>query len=283
MTAAVAERRRVAPRPIARDAVGIGLRPAHYAAIAEAPPEVDFFEVIAENLLGRAGPARDHAAAVARRYPLVAHGVSMDLVGVEPIDEAHLAAFAALVRAHRMPWATDHLCWSASEGRHHHELLPPPLLDEAVGWAADRIRRVQAALDVPFGVENVSSYVAWGDDEMPEWTFLRRVVEAADCGVLLDLNNVVVSAHNQAFSPLDYLDAVPWDRVLEVHLAGHEARPDGLRHDTHDRAVDDEVWALYAEAWRRGGPFPTLVEWDDAIPALDVVVAEARRARAIRR
>lgn len=270
-------------RTIARDAVGIGLRPVHYAAITATAPEIDFFEVIAENLLGRSELPRRHAEAVARRYPLVAHGVSMDLAGTDPLDELHLAAFAALVRGLEMPWATEHLCWSASEGRRHHELLPPPLIEEAIGWTAERIRRVQAALDVPFGVENVSTYLSWAHDELTEWDFLRRVVEAADCGVLLDLNNVVVSAHNHGFSPLRYLDAVPWDRVLLVHLAGHELRADGLQHDTHDRAVDAEVWSLYREAWRRGGPFPTLIEWDDAIPPLEVVLAEARRAREVRR
>ena len=213
---------------------------------------------------------------------VVAHGVSLNLCGAEPLDEAHLAALRALVEAHGMPWASDHLCWSRTGATRHHDLLPAPLSAALVPWVAARVRAVAAALGVPFAVENLSSYVAFTRDDLREWEFLRGVAEAADCGVLLDVNNLVVSSHNHGFAVEDYLDGVPWERVVEVHVAGHELLPDGRRIDTHDRAVSEEVWAVYRAAWRRGGPFPTLLEWDDRIPSLAEVCAEAARARAWR-
>lgn len=267
---------------IPRDGVGLGLRPVHYRAIAERPPDVDFFEIIVENYLGPSELPRRRLAEVAARYPLVAHGVSLDLLGASPLDEAHLAAVRGLLEAHRIPWFTDHLCWTRSGGASHHDLLPAPYAEALVAYAAERARRVQEALGVPFAIENLSSYVAWARDEMPEWVFYRRVVAEAGCGYLLDLNNIYVSSVNHGFDPLTYLEAIDWDRVLQVHVAGHTILPSGMRLDTHDQAVCDEVWALYRAAWRMGGPFPTLLEWDDAIPSLEVAVAEVHRAREAR-
>ncbi len=267
---------------IPRDGVGVGLRAAHYPALREGPVDLDFLEVLVDNYLGVSELPRLRLAEVGARYPLVAHGVALDLLGAGRLDARYLRRLRALVRRHAMPWATDHLCWTSSEGAAHHDLLPAPNTERLVPYAAARIRKVQAALGVPFGVENVSSYVAWEGDDLPEWVFLSRVAEAADCGLLLDVNNIWVSACNHGFDPVEYLRAIPWRRVLHVHLAGHRVRADGLLHDTHDQPVCDAVWRLYAEAWRLGGPFPTLVEWDADIPPLDVVVREARRAIEVR-
>jgi hypothetical protein len=181
----------------------------------------------------------------------------------------------------RPPWVSDHLCWCAAGGVHLHDLLPLPLTREAVGHVAERVRVVQGELGVPFALENVSSYLTFRADEMPEHAFVAEVLEAADCGLLLDVNNVFVSAQNHGFDPIVYLDAMPADRVFQMHLAGHLDRGRFL-HDNHGGHVCDEVWSLYRHACRRVGRCSTLVEWDDAIPALPVLLAEAERARAVR-
>ena len=235
-----------------------------------------------ENYLGASDLPRDRLDDVAVHYPLVGHGVSLNLMGADPLDDGHLARLAALVRRYRMPWFSDHLCWSGSGGHRHHDLLPAPYASDLVPYLAARARWVQQRIGVPFGIENLSSYVTWRRGDLTEWGFYRRVVEESGCWYMLDINNLYVSSMNHGFDPMEYLASVRWDRVLQVHLAGHLVRPDGLRHDTHDRPVCDEVWALYREAWRRGGPFPTLIEWDDRIPALDEVLAEAARAVQVR-
>lgn len=282
------EHARTSPWPplLKPDALGLGLRPSHLEGLGHASqgPDVlpDFLEVLLDNHLGASPLPRQRLASVARKHPLVGHSVSLNLLGTDPLDAVHLGRMAALVRQHRMPMVTDHLCWSASAGRPHHDLLPFPYAEDLVPYAVARIRAVQAALGVPFGVENLSSYLSFTRDEMPEWAFVRRVVEGADCGLLLDVNNVVVSSVNHGFAVEDYLRQVPWDRVMYVHVAGHQVREDGLRHDTHDRAVSDAVWAAYGRAWKLGGPFPTVLEWDADIPALNVAVAELERARRAR-
>lgn len=267
---------------IARDAVGLGLRPVHLAALKERVPGLGFVEIIAENFLGRSELAREQLAEVAARLPIVAHNVSLNLLGTDALDRAYLRRLRALVERHRIPWVTDHLCFSAVHGAHLHDLLPVPLSSSLVPWAIDRIKAVQDALGVPFGVENASTYLRFVDDDLSEIAFLSQIVEGADCHLLLDINNVFVASVNHRFDPRAFLDDVPWDRVLYVHLAGHLTRPDGLRHDTHDRPVDDAVWALYREAWLRGGPFPTLLEWDEHIPPFDTALAEAMKAIAVR-
>jgi uncharacterized protein (UPF0276 family) len=269
-------------KDIRRDALGLGLRPCWLAALATRPPGVDFLEVLVENLLGEAELPGVRLEALGGHFPLVGHGVSLDVAGTDPLDRPFLRRLAQLLAQHQMPWHSDHLCWTSSAGHAHHELLPTPHVEALIPYVASRVRAIRSAIGVPFGLENVSSYLRWKLDDLPEWVFLRRVAEEADCGLLLDVNNIVVSAVNHGFDPLDYLDEVPWERVLHVHLAGHQIRPDGLRHDTHDRSVSDEVWAVYAEAWRRGGPFPTVLEWDDQIPDLPVALAELDKAREVR-
>ncbi len=270
-------------RRLPPDALGLGLRPAHFSEIHGEMPDVGFFEIIAENFLGVAELPRVHLDRVAAGYPVVAHNISLNLLGTDPLDTRYLERLRWLIRRHGMPFATDHLAWTSSDGERHHDLLPVPCSASLVPWAAARVRQVQDALGVPFGIENPSTYLRFARDELPEWEFVRRVAEAADCGLLLDVNNVYVSSVNHGFDPRAYLAAVPWERVLYVHIAGHTVRPDGLRHDTHDAAVAPAVWELYAEAWRLGGPFPTLLEWDDRIPSLEVLRRELAIAVEVRR
>lgn len=267
---------------LSREALGLDLRPPHYEAIERLRPELGFLEIIAENYLGPSPLPRERLRRIAERYPIVAHGVSLNLLGEAPLDRDFLSRLRDLIQELRIPYFTDHLCWTAFEGVTHHDLLPAPCDPELIPYAAGRAFEVQEALGVPFGIENLSSYVAWERDAMPEWEFYRRVVEESGCSSMLDLNNVFVSSVNHGFDPREYLDSVPWRRVLQVHLAGHQTLPSGLRHDTHDRPVCDEVWSLYEEAWRRGGPCPTLLEWDAEIPPLPVALAELDKARRAR-
>jgi len=184
------------------------------------------------------------------------------------------------------PCFSDHLCWTQLDDWHSHDLLPTPFTEEIADHAASRAEIVQGLLSVPFGIENLSSYAAFAGSTLTEWEFYRRVVEGAKVWRMLDINNIFVSAENHGFDPHAYLESVDWDRVLYVHLAGHHVRPDGLRIDTHDAPVCAEVWGLYRDAWTLGGPFPTLIEWDDNIPTWERLVEEAtsaRRHREIRR
>jgi uncharacterized protein (UPF0276 family) len=157
-----------------------------------------------------------------------------------------------------------------------------PYANDLIPWIGHRIQAARSAVGLPFGIENVSTYFRFGRDEMPEWEFISRIAETADCGLLIDINNIYVSAVNHGFDAIDYLKAIPWKRVLYVHIAGHQKRPDGLLHDTHDRAVSQDVWRLYAAAWRLGGPFPTVLEWDADLPDFATVVAELELARMVR-
>jgi uncharacterized protein (UPF0276 family) len=204
----------------------------------------------------------------------------MNLGGTDPLDARHLDALDALVRRYQPAWVSEHLCWSAF-GRHHaHDLLPLPFTEEALRVVVERVRRVQDRLGRRILVENVSSYVTFPHSTMPEWTFLGAVAETADCGILLDVNNVYVSAVNNGFAPDDYVRGLPLGRVGQIHLAGHANAGTHLI-DTHDHPVPDAVWDVYRTAVARFGPVATLVEWDDRIPSFAEVVAEAERARAL--
>ena len=273
----------MAPPGLQRDALGLGLRPPHYAHIFETWPRIDYFEIIAENFIGEAAPPRDKLTRVAERYPVVLHGVGLNLLGHAPLDEKYLDAIAALADRVDAPFVTDHLCWTGAHGISHHDLLPTPYVDDLVELAAERARHVQSHVGRPFGIENLSSYVTFAASTMPEWTFYTRVAESADCWLMLDINNVYVSSVNHGFAPQDYLAAIDFSRVLQVHLAGHSVEPDGTIVDTHDRPVCAEVWELYADAYRRAGPFPTLLEWDANIPPMPVMLEELDRAREVRR
>ncbi|HTM15671.1 MAG TPA: DUF692 domain-containing protein, partial [Terracidiphilus sp.] len=214
---------------------------------------------------------------ILEQYRVVQHGVSMYFGSVTEPDPEHLKRLKTLVRRTGTPWLSDHLCWGSVDGRYTHDLLPLPYTWEAVARTVERVRKVQDYLEIPVAVENVSSYAAFTASEMTEWEFLNEVVERADCGILLDVNNIYVSSVNHEFDPMQYVNAVPAERVAQIHIAGH-SRYEKYILDTHDHPVIDPVWKLYARAIERCGPTPTLLEWDDHIPNFDEVHAEAKKA-----
>lgn len=264
--------------------VGVGLRPKHYAVILDessrACPGIDWFEAISENYMVPGGRPLRVLEEVRTRFPIALHGVAMNIGSADPLDDGYLARLDALVRRFEPEWVTDHLCWTGIDGRSLHDLLPLPYTETVIDHVAERIARVQDRLGRRIALENVSTYLAFRDDEMPEWEFLAAIAARADCGILFDVNNVFVSAHNHGFDAEKYVDSIPGERVFQVHLAGpSEAGP--LLIDTHDGPVRDEVWRLYARFVRRVGPVSTLIEWDESIPPLARVAEEAAKARAI--
>jgi uncharacterized protein (UPF0276 family) len=257
--------------------VGIGLRIPHYRHILEKKPVVDWFEIISENYMIDGGRPLTVLDQILEQYRVVQHGVSMYFGSAERLNHEHLRRLKDLVRRTKTPWLSDHLCWGSVDGRYTHDLLPMPYTWEAAANTADKIRQVQDFVEVPVVVENVSSYAEYHVSEMTEWEFLNEVVEKADCGILLDVNNIYVSSQNHEFDPLTYVNAVPAERVAQIHIAGH-SRYEKYILDTHDHPVIDPVWALYARAIERCGPTATLLEWDDKIPSFDEVHAEAMKA-----
>jgi uncharacterized protein (UPF0276 family) len=264
--------------------IGVGLRTAHYprilAAAGPASLGIDFFEAISENYMVPGGRPLRVLGDVRARFPLVLHGVSLNVGSTDPQDGAYLAELGALARRFEAAWVSDHLCWTGVGGRNLHDLLPLPYTEASLAHVADRVRRAQDALGRRIALENVSSYFAYRADAMPEWEFVARLAERADCGLLLDVNNVFVSAHNHGFDAERYLAAIPAERVFQIHLAGHSEQGE-LLIDTHDHPVRSEVWTLYESALRRLGPVSTLIEWDAEIPELETLAAEAARAREI--
>lgn len=260
--------------------VGVGYRVPHYRYVVENHPPMDFFEILSENFMVDGGSPRHFLTQLAAHYPLVAHGVSLS-VGSDP-EPGYLDRLKALLDQVNPPWFSDHLCFTGVVGRRVHDLLPLPYTAETARHTATRIRQAQEHTGRLFAVENVSSYLGYRDSAMPEEAFLAEVVEAADCAILLDVNNIYVSACNHGFDPIAYLDGVPMDRVVQIHLAGHTVKEEGYRLDTHDGPVCDAVWALYREAIRRLGPVSTLIEWDGEIPTFERLTEEAERARSHR-
>lgn len=259
---------------------GVGLRTAHYPTIEHERVPVDFFEAITEGFMRPGGNPRRMLRVVAERFPIALHGVSLSLGSVDPLNETYLADLAALVGEVKPALVSDHLCWSGYGGHYAHDLLPLPYTEEALAHVAERIARVQDRLGRRMLVENVSSYISFTHSTMTEWEFLTELSQRADCLLLLDVNNIFVSAHNHGFDALDFVRGVPRDRVAQMHLAGHRQRGD-LLLDTHDAAVCEGVWTLYEAATQRFGPVSTLIEWDADIPPLAEVVAEADKARAL--
>jgi uncharacterized protein (UPF0276 family) len=243
-------------------------------------PAVPFFEVISENFMVDGGRPLAVLERVRRDYPVAVHGVSLSLGSAEPVDRAYLVRLKRLVDRFDPAVVSDHLCWTGIGGHNSHDLLPMPLTEEAARATARKIRQVQDVLGRRILVENISSYVEFSASALSEGEFLRDVAEKADCGILLDLNNLYVNSRNHGLDPRRFLDRIPAGRVGQMHLAGHEDHGD-LVIDTHDHPVSDAVWALYEDALRRFGPVPTLIEWDARIPPFEVVRAEARRAEAV--
>jgi uncharacterized protein (UPF0276 family) len=257
--------------------IGVGLRTTHYRDILEGKPAVDWFEVLSENYMQTRGRPLAILDQVAERYPVVLHGVSMSIGSTDPLDRAYLAELKALRDRIGARWVSDHLCWTGAHGKNTHDLLPLPLTEEALRHTARRVREVQDFLGAPLVLENVSSYASFAASTMTEWEFVSALVREADCGLLLDVNNVYVSARNHGFDPKAYLRALPMDRVVQFHVAGHS---DLGTHviDTHIGPVPDPVWELLQVARALGADAPVLLEWDADIPPLAVVHADALRA-----
>ena len=257
--------------------VGLGLRAPHLDHILSRKPDVSWFEIISENYMVDGGRALQRLDRILEQYHVVQHGVGLYVGSAQGVDREHLRRLKALVRRTGSPWVTDHLCWGSVDGTFSHDLLPLPYTREAVERAVENIQRVRGELEVPFAVENVSSYAEFRDSEMTEWEFLTEVSERADAGILLDVNNIYVSAINHGFDPMVYVEHVPHERVAQIHIAGH-ARYERFVIDTHDHPVIDPVWRLYARAIELCGSTPTLLEWDARIPPFEEVHAEALKA-----
>jgi uncharacterized protein (UPF0276 family) len=254
---------------------GLGLRREHYAHVVENQPAVDWFEVISENFMVGGGNPRRVLEAVRGDYPVVLHGVSLSIGSTDPLDERYLDALDALARQVEPAWISDHLCWGTAHGVNAHDLLPLPYTEEALDHVARRVARVQERLGRRILLENPSSYLLL-DGDMTEYEFIAELARRADCGILLDVNNVYVSAHNHGFDARAYLAAMPAERVGQIHLAGH-SEDGALLIDTHDGYVCDEVWQLYAEAIGRFGPRATMIEWDADVPAFEELEGELAR------
>jgi uncharacterized protein len=262
--------------------IGVGARPKHNPEQHEArQPSIDWCEVISENFMVDGGRPLANLDRLRASYRVVPHGVSLSIGAARPLDRDYLTKLKAVVDRIDPPWFTDHLCWTGAFGVDIHDLLPVPFTRDVITYVAERIRRVQDFIGRPFGIENASSYMTFTADAMPEWEFLGELTEKADCGILLDCNNVYVSSRNHGFDAEKYIDAVPADRVIQMHLAGHTDKGTYLL-DTHSDHVKDDVWDLYRRAIRRTGPVSTLIEWDEDIPEWSVLEAEAVLARKVR-
>ena len=259
---------------------GLGLRPRHYAAILKSAPRVDWFEALSENYMIPGGRPLHYLMRIHERYPLVLHGVSLSIGSTDPLNRAYLQGLKSLIERVQPEWISDHLCWTGVAGRNLHDLMPLPYTEEALRHVARRVREVQDVLGRRILLENVSSYVTYRDSVMSESNFLAALAAEADCDILLDVNNIYVSAFNHGFDPVEFLDGVPAARVRQIHLAGH-ANCGDLIIDTHDAPVIDPVWALYREALRRFGNVPTMIERDARIPPLGTLLRELDRARAV--
>ena len=259
---------------------GIGLRSKHYGRFLEERPDVGWIEAISENFIDVGGRPLAVLEKVRGDFPLVLHGVSLSIGSVDPLDLRHLAGLRALADRIEPAYVSDHLCWGTHRGRYLHDLMPLPYTEEALEHVARRVQEVQDFLGRQILLENVSSYAAFRGSTMPEWEFISQVAERADCGILLDVNNVHVSARNHGFDAREYISAIPPERVGQFHLAGYSDRGTYL-FDTHDAPVADPVWKLYAAAVRRFGRVPTLIEWDEHVPELERLVEESSAAAAV--
>lgn len=279
MTRVTANTNASAPIPAC---VGIGLRSAHHRHVLSARPRVAWFEVHTENFFAHGGPQPALLERIRADYPLSLHGVGLSLGSADPLDHAHVRSLQRVADRFEPHFVSEHLSWSSIGGQFVNDLLPIPYTEEALQHVADRVEYVQETLRRRLLVENPSSYLGFTHSTLAEWEFLSALTARTGCGLLLDVNNIHVSAHNLGFDPLAYLDGIPADAVAEFHLAGHSRRVDGAGRivlvDTHDQRVDDAVWSLFAAAVRRIGPRPTLIEWDTDLPSFDVLQDEARLA-----
>ncbi len=259
---------------------GLGLRTTHYEEILESQPRVDWFEALSENYMVRGGKPLYYLERIRADYPVVLHGVSLSIGSTDPLDLEYLRALKTLADRIEPAWVSDHLCWTGMARQNIHDLLPLPYTPEAVDHVASRIARVQDFLQRPILIENVSSYVTFNQSEMTEWEFINELAERTDCLLLLDVNNVYVSGFNHGFDPREFIDALPAQRIQQIHLAGHSNRGSHII-DTHDAPIIDEVWKLYGYTIEALGPVATMIERDDHIPGLATLVSELDQAREV--
>lgn len=258
--------------------IGIGLRPFHYADILRYQPAIDWFEIISENFMVDGGKPLEILDQILAHYPVVQHGVSLAIGSATPLDFNYLNKLKKLARYTQTPWISDHLCWGRLPGAHYHDLLPLPYTKEVIHYVAERARIVQDFLELPFALENLSSYVTYKEDEMTEWEFYQAIIEKADIYMMLDINNIYVSSRNHGFDPLHYYQNLPLHKVLQIHLAGHLDCGTHLL-DTHDHPVADAVWQLYAQIYPLTGGVSTLLEWDDRFISFEDTWNEALKAK----
>ena len=259
---------------------GLGLRKEHYQTVLEQRPKVDWFEIISENYMVDGGKPLHFLNKIREHYPMVMHGVSMSIGSIEPLSVDYLKQLKSLIKQVEPEWFSDHLCWTGVNGLNLHDLMPLPYTEEAVQHVADRVSQVQDYMGRQMLLENVSSYVSYCDSQMNEWEFLKEVAERADCLILLDINNIYVSAFNHNFDPYTYLQAIPGDRVYQFHLAGH-THENNLIIDTHDHPIADPVFELFAAAVQQFGQVSTMIERDDNIPPLSDLLVELDQVRHI--
>lgn len=259
---------------------GLGLRKEHYETVLNERPNVDWFEIVSENYMVDGGKPLDYLTRIREHYPMVMHGVSMSIGSTEPLNFDYLKQLKELIKRVEPEWISDHLCWTGVNGLNLHDLMPMPYTEEAISHIADRVSQVQDYLGQQILLENVSSYVSYSDSVMSEWEFFSEVTKRADCNMLLDINNIYVSAHNHNFDPYTYLTAMPSERVHQFHLAGH-THEDNLIIDTHDHPIADPVFDLYAAAVEHFGRVSTMIERDDNIPPLAELLTELDQVKNI--
>lgn len=258
--------------------LGLGLRNQHFNYILQHQPKVDWFEVISENFMDSGGRPRQVLNEIAQQYPIVLHGVSLSIGSTDPLDFNYLKKLKTLAKEVNAQWVSDHLCWTGVLSINSHDLLPVPLNEESLKHVTDRIRQVQDYLERPLVLENPSTYLTFQHSTIAEWDFLRLMTEETACGLLLDVNNVYVSSFNNEFDPITYIEQLPHDRIVQMHLAGHQHCGDYII-DTHDRAVRNDVWQLFNLAWQKTGGVSTLLEWDSAIPPFEEYHTELLKAK----
>ena len=259
---------------------GLGLRSDHYGYILNHQPEVDWFEIISENYMNNYGYSAHVLDQIAERYPVVMHGVSMSIGSSDPLNLDYFEELKKLADRIKPKWISDHLCWTGILSKNSHDLLPMAFTEESLKHVVSRIKQVQDILERPLILENPSSYLSFQHDEFMEWEFIREMAKEADCGILLDVNNIYVSSVNHDFDPVEYLNGIPMERVVQMHIAGHTHCGTHII-DTHDHPVVDEVWALYKLAQDRATGASTLLEWDAKIPSFERLMEELNKAKSL--
>ncbi len=266
---------------IANNAVGIGIRAQHFREVLDTLPDIPWFEALTDNYIAKGGPAVSNLMSLREYYPIALHGVQLSLASTDPLNREYLQQLKKLCLRLNPLWISEHLCWSSFNGRQINELAPVPFTETAVKHIANRIRQVQDVLEQRILVENISSYLTFKSSKMQEWEFINAIANEADCDLLLDINNIYVNATNHGFDAHTFIDAIDGKNVKEIHLGGYEEQPNGLLMDTHGNEVHEPVWQLYDYAMNIMGPRPTLIEWDNNLPALTTLLNQAQQAESV--